>query len=191
MVRGFAIVHERIPMPGVMILLAVVVFVLSLQACAPTSHGLDGHWKLVAEQSSSIDPWRSVVLDISRSPDSISIRKTYSAGSYDRRVDLMVVNTKGIEQVVPVPPGRWLGQVSMGVYYGPGATRTVKARWSENGELIMEIRETVQTAQGESLIESQQTFAIQPDGTLKIHEERSTRSSVSMNWIFTHERMEG
>ena len=180
-------------MPGSMIPLAVVmVFALSLQACAPASTGLDGRWKLVPEQSSSVDPWSSVVLDISRSPDSISIKKTYSAGNaFDRRIDLMVVNTKGMEQVVPVSPGRWLGQVSMGVYYGPGATRTVKARWSENGELIMEIRETVQTAQGESLIERKQTFAIQSDGTLKIREERSTRSGVLMNWIFKHERMEG
>ena len=163
---------------------------LSLQACTPASHGFDGHWKLVSEQSSSVDPWTSVLLDISRSQDSISVRKTYSAGNaFDRRSDLMVVNTKGIEQVVPVPPGRWLGQVSMGVYYGPGATRTVKARWSENGELIMEIRETVQTAQGESLIESNQTCSIQSDGTLRIQEERSTRSDVLMNWIFTRERM--
>jgi len=174
-----------------MIPLAVAItFAVSFQACVPASHGFDGHWKLVPEHSSSVDPWSSVVLDIGRSPDSISIRKTYSAGNaFDRRIDLMVVNTKGIEQVVPVPPGRWLGQVSMGVYYGPGATRHVKARWSEDGELIMEIRETVQTAQGESLIESKQTFAIQSDGTLKIHEERSTRSGLSMNWIFTHERM--
>ena len=141
---------------------------------------LDGRWKFVPGQSASIDPWSDLGLDIRADGSHVTIVKRYSAGSpLDRRVDSMTVNLRGEEEIVPVPPGRWLGEVSMGVYYGPSAKRHVRARMSDSrGELQIDSRETVQTAQGSVEVDVQEIFTPSPDGsTIQWHVTRSTRMS--------------
>ena len=141
---------------------------------------LDGRWKLVPGQSASIDPWSDLILDIRVDGSHATIVKRFSAGSpLDRRVDSMTVNLRGEEEIVSVPSGRWLGEVSMGIYYGPHTKRQVKARMSESrGALQIDSRETVQTAQGSVEVDVREIFTPSPDGsTIQWHVTRSTRLS--------------
>ena len=141
---------------------------------------LDGQWKLVPEKSASIDPWGQISLEIRTDGSHVTVVKRYSAGHVvDRRVDSMTVSTEGGEELLPVPPGRWLGQVSMGVYYGPGTVRRVQARLNDSrNELHISALETVQTAQGSCETSVKGTFTVSSDGqTLQWSEARSTRKS--------------
>jgi hypothetical protein len=141
---------------------------------------LDGQWKLDPAKSASIDPWGQLSLEIRIDGSRVTLVKRYSAGNaLDRRVDSMTVSTEVGEEHLPVPPGRWLGQVSMGVYYGPGTVRRVQARLNESrNELQIRALETVQTAQGSCETDVKETFTVSPDGgTLQWSEARSTRKS--------------
>ena len=160
--------------------IAAALFCLLLLSCGRDSNRLYGHWKLIPEKSASIDPWADLVLDIHGDGNHVTIVKRYSAGhKHDRRVDSMTVNMKGNEEIVPIPPGRWLGEVSMGIYYGPETKRHVLARMSDsNNELHIDTRETLQTAQGETDVEVKETYALASDGsTVQLSENRSTRRS--------------
>ena len=164
----------------VILAVAAALFCLLLLSCGRHSNRLYGHWKLIPEKSVSIDPWADLVLDIHGDGTRVTIVKRYSAGNaHDRRVDSMTVSTEGIEEVVPIPPGRWLGEVSMGIYYGPGTQRHVLARMSDDtNELDVDTRETLQTAQGETDVEVHATYTPAPDGsTVRLREHRSTRMS--------------
>jgi hypothetical protein len=150
---------------------------------------LTGHWKLLPEESGSIDPWRNLTLVVRLRQDTVVIVKTYSAGSHDVRRDSMEVNTRGEEQTIPVPPGRWLGGVSMGVYYGSSSVRYVRARWNADGdELSVDTREVLETSQGEVDITIRQTFSSPDASTLTLTEARSTRVSASpMRYVFVRQ----
>jgi hypothetical protein len=151
-----------------------------LASCDRDNKRLEGHWKLVPEKSASIDPWTSLLLDIHTDGTHVTIVKRYSAGHpHDRRVDSITVNMQGREDTVPVPPGRWLGEVSMGIYYGPQTLRHVVAQMNESRtELHIDSRKAVQTAQGTAEVVVKEVFTLGPDGsTVQWSETRSTRRS--------------
>jgi hypothetical protein len=157
-------------------------------SCSYDRDTLNGHWKLVPEKSASIDPWSSLVLDIHTEGTHAAIVKRYSAGHpHDQRIDSMTVNTGGSEQTVVVSPGRWLGEVSMGIYYGPQTIRHVVARMNDSRtELHIDCREPVQTAQGTAEVVVKEVFTLGPDGsTVQWSETRSTRrSGPPLNYTF-------
>ena len=160
-----------------------------LLSCGRDNKRLEGHWNLVPEKSASIDPWTSLALDIHTDGTRVTIVKRYSAGHpHDRRVDSITVNMQGREETVPVPPGRWLGEVSMGVYYGPNTTRRALATMNDaHNELRVDIRETLQTAQGAIEAEVKNTYALSPEGSsMQWSETRSTRESgPPLSYTFT------
>ncbi len=164
----------------VVLSLVAALFCTLIAFSAGENGRLDGHWKLVPEKSGSIDPWSQLGLDITIDGSRVTIVKRYDAGNaLDRRVDSMTVNSVGSEEVVSVPPGRWLGEVSMGVYYGPNTKRRVSARTndSRNG-LQVDARETLQTAQGAIEVAVKEIYTLAPDGSsLILTETRSTRTS--------------
>ena len=166
--------------PFVVLSLVAALFCTLIAFSTGEDGRLGGHWKLVPEKSGSIDPWNQLGLDIVTEGSHITIVKRYDAGNaLDRRVDSMTVNTVGSEEVVSVPPGRWLGEVSMGVYYGPNTKRRVTARMndSRNG-LQVDTRETLQTAQGAIEVTVKDVYTLAPDGSsLQLSQTRSTRTS--------------
>ncbi len=160
--------------------IAAALLCLLLLSCGRDSNRLYGRWKLIPGKSVSIDPWADLVLEIHGDENHVTIVKRYSAGNaHDRRVDSMTVNTEGHEEIVSIPPGRWLGQVSMGIYYGPETKRHVQARMSDShNELHIDTRETLETAQGGTTVDVKETYALAPDGlTVQLSENRSTRQS--------------
>jgi hypothetical protein len=160
-----------------------------LGSCGQNRNRLDGQWKLVAEKSGSIDPWSQLALDIHTDGSQATLVKRYSAGNaLDRRIDSMTVNTDNREEILRVPPGRWLGQVSMGIYYGPGTERRARARINPSGsELQLNEREILQTAQGTIESEVNVTLTLVADGsTLQWSATRSTRTSgPPLTYTFT------
>lgn len=176
------LIKKKPPMKShsIFISIAVSIFCLLLASCGRDSIRLDGHWKLIPEKSVSIDPWADLVLDIHSDGTHVTIVKRYLGGNtHDRKVDSMTVNTQGNEETVPIPPGRWLGEVSMGIYYGPDTKRHVVARMNDShNELHIDMRETLETAQGETDVEVKETYALVSDGsTVQLSENRSTRRS--------------
>ena len=91
----------------------------------------------------------------------------------------MTVGLGGVEERVPIPPGRWLGEVSMGIYYGPHAERRVRARMNDSRDTLLIVsRDIVQTAQGSAEVDARDTFTLSADAsTLQWHATRSTRTS--------------
>lgn len=164
---------------GVISLAATLFFTVDL-APGQEQSGLDGHWKLIPEKSANIDPWSHLDLSIATDGSNTTVVKQYDAGNpLDRRIDSMTVNTQGNEDVVPVPPGRWLGEVSMGIYYGPNTKRHVTARMNDSrNELQIHARETVQTAQGAIEVDVKETYTLSADASsLQLNEIRSTRNA--------------
>lgn len=163
-----------------LLFLVAALFCTLLVSYAQDPGRLDGHWKLIAEKSASIDPWSRLNLDIATDGSRITIVKRYDAGNVlDRRVDSMTVNTLGKEEIVSIPPGRWLGEVSMGIYYGPNTKRHVVARMNDaRSGLNVDMRETLQTAQGAIEVNVSDVYALASDGSsLQLSEARSTRTS--------------
>ncbi len=153
---------------------------LLLLSCGRDGNRLDGRWKLVREKSVSLDPWVDLVLDIRIDGTHVTLVKRYFGGNaHDRRVDSMTVNTQGKEEIVPIPQGRWLGEVSMGIYYGPETKRHVLARINDSrNELHIDTREPLETAQGETGVEVKETYTLASDGSsIQLTENRSTRRS--------------
>lgn len=169
--------------------IAAALFCLVLLSCGRNSNRLYGHWTLIPGKSVSIDPWADLVLDIRGDASHVTIVKRYSAGNaHDRRIDSMTVSTEGGEEIVPIPPGRWLGEVSMGIYYGPGSQRHVHARLSDSSnELRVDTRETLETSQGEAAVEVKETYALVSGGSeIQLSENRSTRmSGPPLTYTFT------
>jgi hypothetical protein len=161
------------------LLAAALISTISDSYCGDGSR-LNGHWKLLPDKSASIDPWTDLMLDIHTDGPLVTVVKRYSAGHpHDVRVDSMTVNTQGLEATLPVSPGRWLGEVSMGIYYGPHAQRHVLAQLNEShNELYIDSHETLETAQGETEVDAKNAFTLSPDGlTMQWNETRSTRMS--------------
>ena len=171
----------------IVVSLTATLFCMLLGSCGQGRNRLDGHWELIPEKSASIDPWARLELDIHSDGTRVTIVKRYFAGHpHDRRVDSMTVNTDGREEVVPVPPGRWLGEVSMGIYYGPDTKRYVLARMNDtHNELHIDTRETLQTAQGATEVDVKEIFALSSDGSaVQWSETRSTRSGPPLTYTF-------
>jgi hypothetical protein len=165
---------------NVFLSIAATLFCLLLLSCGHDGNRLDGRWKLIREKSASIDPWVDLVLEIRTKGTHVSIVKRYLGGnSHDHRVDSMMVDTKGSEEIISLPPGRWLGEVSMGLYYGPETKRHVLGRINESqSELHIDTRETLETAQGETEVEVKETYTLASDGSsVQLSENRSTRRS--------------
>lgn len=147
----------------------------ALLACSVPGWGvpqLDGKWVVDAAQSSALDPWRRIVLEIDVEGPAVTIAREVSAG---RRVSSATYALL-IDETVKVPVGWWTGNRHIGAYMGGDGTESIRATWLDNRTLGVVSHYVLATSQGETPARSTYEYRLSPDGsTLTVIELRSSR----------------
>lgn len=148
------------------------------QADAPpeAAAAFAGSWQLDADRSTAIDPWRRLTLDLAFDGDAVIVERRWR-GSREGGSTLDSV------RVVPGGPAatakleQWPDNRHLGAYLAGDSTKTVTARWLDDGRtLATESRLTVSVQQGTQPIRIYTEYRLSPDGDrVDVLELRSTR----------------
>jgi len=158
---------------------ALPLFALFL-VTVPMSHAqpnpaFEGRWKIDTEQSTPLDPWSNLEIEIGINGDSVSIGRYYSAGSrvaqetmaLDMTLPSQVVTTEG-----------WWDNRHIGAYLGNDKKETVAAKWLDEGQTLQLMIDLIlETSQGNSPVRVIRELRLSDDGkTLTTLQIRSSRN---------------
>jgi len=154
----------------------LALFALSaLTSIAQPNPGFEGRWKIDKEQSTPLDPWSNLEIEIEMSGDSVSIGRFYSAGSrvaqetmaLDMTLPSQVVTTEG-----------WWDNRHIGAYLGNDKQETVAAKWLDGGQTLqLMIDMILETSQGNAPVRVIRELRLSDDGkTLTTLQIRSSRN---------------
>ena len=141
-----------------------------------TPSDLAGTWRFDAARSTELSPWSNCVLTISTEGDNVTIARQLGAG---RRsfADSMTVDVSRADNVVPVP--MWPDNRHIGAYISDEHTKTVRARWLDDGRILrLETDLVLSTQQGDRAVNILSDFKLSANGArLTLVELRSTRNT--------------
>ena len=165
--------RRRLARP-VLAVVSVAVALLLAAGAPPPHEAFEGQWSLRPKQSSPVDPWGDLSLEIDVEGSRVTIEHHWSAGRF-ASTDSMTIETGGA--VNRVPAGRWLDNRHLNISIPDRATREVTARWLGDGRTLQVVsRFPVQTSQGRSSIRILNEYRLGPDRqSLALLQLRSTR----------------
>jgi len=142
---------------------------------AQANPDFSGRWKIDTEQSTPLDPWRTLEIEISVKGDSVSIGRYYSAGSRVAQ-ETMVLDMTLASQEVTVEG--WWDNRHIGAYLGGGKKETVAAKWLDEGRTLqLNIDMILETSQGDAPVHVMREMRLAEDGmTLTVTQIRSSRN---------------
>lgn len=166
------------PLPVWWVVAAVVplLALAPLGGTPPPETAFNGAWKLVEDQSTSVDPWRSLVIGVEVDGAHVTLSRTWGgnreAGTY---TDSTTVRTDGSVHVVPME--QWPDNRHLGAFLAGDSTRQVTAQWLDDGRTLqVSSRLQVRTSQGVRPIRIYSEYRLAPTGDqLTLLELRSTR----------------
>lgn len=159
------------------LLLVCALLMLPLTASVPPSpphEAFEGAWALDKEQSSPVDPWNNLSLQIEVDDSLITLKHHWSAGRFSE-TDSMTIETGGVVNRVPI--GRWLDNRHLGVSVRENAMRRVTAHWIDDGRTLQVVsRFPVYTSQGRTAVRILSEYRLAPGReSLALLQLRSTR----------------
>ena len=127
---------------------------------AVETDGFNGKWELVSQQSTEIDLWRTLSLEMQIEEGSAKVIRTW--GRRRSFSDTLNLTLGGTVNRAPIQHRVWPTNVFMGVSRIVGAERQIRA--SMEGESVLKLTETcpVRSSQGKREIESVHTFRYNP-----------------------------
>lgn len=153
--------------------LAALLFFL---IAADDHHDFTGSWTYDAEESTAIDPWRRLSIEIGRDGEAVILKRIWR-GSREggTAVDSAYVVPGGPPAMVPLE--QWPDNRHLGAYLAGDSTKTITARWEDEGRtLVTESHLTVSVQQGTRPIRIYTEYRLSPGGErLDVLELRSTR----------------
>lgn len=148
---------------------------LAASASAALPSALAGHWTLDSSRSSAVDPFRTILLDVTVSGEHVSITKTMGGG---RRTTEDTLNLDLSQAEVTEPMVMWVDNRHIGAWIGDDRDRTVRAELIDAGETLrIESTFKLETSQGTTPVRVTTEYRLSPDGKrLTVLELRSTRN---------------
>lgn len=149
---------------------------MAMLFCSRKENRISGTWKLDAKQSTDIDPWRDLKLEIVEKDSIISIAKTWSRGRYIHE-EIMDLKLGGVSNQIPVKNSKWPDNPHLGVFVKPNTTKYVVADWLEIGKkLKVESKIELETSQSSTPISIESVYQLSQSGSeLALTETRSSR----------------
>ena len=153
----------------------LLLLVIPLLACAPNPD-FTGTWSLVEDRSTSVDPWRSLAIELEVNGPRVTLKRIWGgnreAGTY---TDSMTVRTDG--SVHTIEMDQWPDNRHLGAFLAGDSTKQVTAQWIDDERTLrVESRLQVRTSQGVRPIRIYSEYRLSPDGKhLTLLELRSTR----------------
>lgn len=156
-------------------LLTVAALALPALVSAQSPADFAGRWTIDSQQSTALDPWRSLELEIGVNGDSVTIIRHYKAGS---RVadESMALDTSLPSQTVKTEG--WWDNRHIGAYLGNGGEQTVSAKWLDEGRTLqLNIDLVLETSQGDTPVRVIREMRLSDDGQrLTAVQMRSSRN---------------
>ena len=160
-VRGYALL--------LFLLLACV-----LSPAAPTGvRLLEGKWELMKDQSTDIDHFGALTIDIALRGDRIAIVRTWGRGRTFRDTISCVPGAPPVD--VPVTDWVFPTNIFMGLRMADGTPRRVQASWEGDSALAVDERFSVHGSQGTAAVTARHTFQAAEEGDILFY--TLTRSS--------------
>lgn len=135
---------------------------------------LTGSWTY--DSGTAIDPWRGLSIEFEREEDAVILKRIWrGTREGGTAVDSVYVVPGGAPATVKLD--QWPDNRHLGAYLAGDSTKTVTARWEDDGRtLVTESRLTVSIQQGTRPIRIYTEYRLSPDGdALEVFELRSTR----------------
>ncbi len=142
-------------------------------AAFAANRDFEGEWLIDREESTAIDPWSRILLDISVDEEAVTIIRTVTTGRRSHTQDYPLVPG----QTVDIPIEWWTGNRHIGAYMGGDDTMAIKTEWLDGGRTLRTESEYVlETSQGETPARTYREYRLSPDGTeLRVMTLRSSR----------------
>jgi hypothetical protein len=136
---------------------------------------LHGTWRLVTAESSPIDPWNRLTVEIDAGPSRLSLVRRWHGPTDYTAVDSMHVPVNGEAHRAPL--SEWPDNRHIGASVDSDRPRRVAAEWLDDGRTLrLTSRFWVETSQGTHRIRTYAEYRIAPDGDrLVVLKLRSTR----------------
>jgi hypothetical protein len=160
------------------LLILCLVFGLAASPCrsqeSARSTPLDGAWTLLPDQSTAVDPWKSLSIEIEATRSRLRLRRVWRGNYGFAAVDSVAVPIDGEFHQVPLT--QWSENRHIGVFVGPDSTKKVSATWlDEDQTLRVETLLPARTSQGTTPLRTYAEYRVGPRGVLTVLELRSTR----------------
>lgn len=146
---------------------------LLIQAAA-ANPAFIGRWKLDTKQSTSLDPWSTLEMEITVTDDAISVIRHYAAGT--RVADETIkLRNEPVAQTITVEG--WWDNRHIDAWLGNNNQIDVTPEWQEDGRtLVLHIKMVLETQQGDRAVGVNRTLTIAEDGqTLREVQKRESR----------------
>jgi hypothetical protein len=152
--------------------LITLLAVFSMGWVASANPALAGSWAIDRAQSSAIDPWGNILLEIEVEGGAITIERTVRTG---RRISTAAYPLK-VGETVAVPVEWWTGNRHIGAYIGGDGTEKMTASWLDARTLGVVSHYILETSQGSTPVRSTYEYRLSGGGdVLTVIELRSSR----------------
>lgn len=147
--------------------------VLLLQTALAES-AFNGRWKLDVEQSTSLDPWSTLEMEIAVTDDTISVIRHFGAGTRVADETIKLEN-KPVAQTVTVEG--WWDNRHIDAWLANDNQIEVTPDWQDDGRtLVLQIKMVLETQQGDRAVRVTRTLKLSEDGqTLREVQNRESR----------------
>lgn len=146
---------------------------LLTQAAAAHSD-FNGRWQLDVEQSTSLDPWSMLEMEIAVTDDAISVVRHFGAGTRVADETIKLEN-KPVAQTVTVEG--WWDNRHIDAWLANDNQIEVTPEWRDDGRtLVLHIKMVLETQQGDRAVGVTRTLKLSADGqTLREVQNRESR----------------
>ena len=153
-------------------LLCLCIGALPLTAAANPAY--NGQWKLDTTQSTSLDPWSDLTMDISVTDDRLAVVRHYSAGTRVAQETLDMANQPKAQTATVEG---WWDNRHIDAWLAHDNRIEVTPEWLNAGHsLRLSINMVLETQQGEIPVKVTRTLQVSDDGqTLREVQHRSSR----------------
>lgn len=158
---------------------------LSMITAMPADTAFAGRWQLDAERSTSVDPWRDFSVEIALDGDAVILKRLWR-GSREGGATVDSVRVVPGGGMATAKLDQWPDNRHLGAYLAGDSTKTVTARWADEGRtLVTESTLTLSIQQGTRTVRIYTEYRLEPSGDeLTVLELRSTRPRP-LHYVFT------
>lgn len=159
------------PLPRLLTCLFAGALLIQVAAANPP---FNGRWQLNAAQSTSLDPWSTLAMDITVTDDAIAVIRHFGAGT--RVADETIkLDNRPIAQTVTVEG--WWDNRHIDAWLANDNQIEVTPAWRNDGRtLVLHIKMVLETQQGDRAVGVTRTLSLSEDGqTLREVQTRESR----------------
>lgn len=153
---------------------ACLILALSLVSIAQANPDFNGRWKIDPAQSTSLDPWSNLELEIAVNGDKVTLTRYFSTGTRQAE-ETLELDTNAGSQTVAVEG--WWDNRHIDAWLGNDGRIEVNPRWLDEGRTLqLNINLVLETQQGDAPVRVLRELRLSADGkSLRELQIRSSR----------------